>query len=140
MKKFPYPLKNVRITVYGRDFCKYCQRIKLFLEKVFPNDLSKKYKYFDVDKIISNKQAKDYNDFLIKLEPFIGNYNTIPIIFIYGEFIGGFEQFTKIITNIAKNRLQSKKIKNNLHMLKSQQNISIEKRTEQILNLLKEST
>lgn len=137
MKRFPYPLKTIRVTAFGREFCPYCQRLKLFLEQLYPNDLSSNYKYYDIDKLIANKQAKDFDDFRKKLEPFIGDYQTIPIIFIHGEFVGGFDQFSEIITTIVRKHYSSNKVKEILNTLKSPQNLSIEKRTQQILKLLK---
>lgn len=136
MKRFPYPLKTTKITAYGREYCPYCQRLKFFLEQLYPNDQSKNYKYYNIDKLIENKQAKDFDDFKEKMEPFIADYQTIPIIFLQGEFIGGLDNFIEIITLIIKKELPSTKVEKLLDSLKSKKNISIEKRVDTLLKKL----
>ena len=137
MKRFPYPLKTIRITAYGRSYCPYCQKLKLFLEQLYPNDLSKNYKYYDIDQIIENKQANDLQDFHQKMQPFIGDYNKIPIVFFHGDFYGGFSEFQQIMTQIAKKNIPTKKVKKLLNSLKNEKNLSINEKTSQLLKQLK---
>lgn len=92
MRRFPFPRKNISIIIYGCENCPFCLEAKKYLD-----NLGKKYVYYDLDKIVKFKLAKSKKEVLEKLKDKIGNYHYIPIIFLKGEFIGGFNELKKEI-------------------------------------------
>ena len=97
-RNFPYPLKTNNLTIYGIKGCPYCAKMKDIAENV------KGSVYYDIDELINKGLAKSFDDFKIKMKPFINNYDMVPMVFIRGDFIGGHDNFIKgIITNNLKN-------------------------------------
>lgn len=97
-RNFPYPLKTNNLTVYGMKGCPYCAKMKDIAENV------KGSIYYDIDELINKGLVKSFDDFKIKMKPFINNYDMVPMVFIRGDFIGGHDNFIKgIITNNLKN-------------------------------------
>ena len=92
MRIFPYPKKNISIVIYGCNSCQFCLDSKDYLDNI-----DKKYKYYDIDEIVKNKLVKNRKEILEKLKDKIGDYRYIPIIFIKGKFIGGYEELKKKI-------------------------------------------
>ena len=90
------------IHIYGSYKCLYC-RLSKKLSAVYNLD----YKFYDINqiknrlKIISLKQ----NGKVPK------DYSNIPLIFINNKFIGGFNEFEKILESkkYKKNKSKSKK-------------------------------
>jgi len=132
MRRFPFPLSTNSVTVYGRSTCPYCQKMKEIVDNINKSrekiniykkqfkDPSKltinKAKYYDIEELIKNNYAKDYNDFRSKLEIFIGDYPTVPLVFIDGIFIGGYDDFVDISKEKArfvKKELLKNEYKNN---------------------------
>lgn len=109
-KEFPYPSKLKMITVYGREGCKYCEKMKSFLKKFYFYN-SNKYEYHDIFQIIDDKQAKDVTDFKKKMKIFMGDFSTVPIVFVRGNFIGGYDNFCKLIYDFATNEEKNSIIK-----------------------------
>jgi len=102
-KEFPYPIKTNKITAYGRKGCPYCEKIKDFIEKVYTKEEKKNIKYHDIFEIISSGQAEDVSDFKRKMRPFINDYSTVPMIFLGGDFIGGYDDFCMFVSEAIKN-------------------------------------
>lgn len=133
MPRFPYPLKTKFMTVYGREYCPYCQKLKLFLKRFYGDRYEREVRYYDIDQIIEEQRAKDYDDFKYKMRPFFGNYSKIPAIFFYGEFLGGYDVFLDLMSKMAIETKSRKKI---IDVLKNTRNLDINKRTEKIIKNL----
>ena len=103
---FPYPPQIIPnnistiYTIYGKKNCDYCDKIKEFLLNKYKKTNKNIVRYFDIDKLIQKKIIKNYREFKEKMKPFIYNHNTVPIIFINDEFIGGYDSFMEVIKNI----------------------------------------
>lgn len=131
---FPYPSQIIPnniisiYTIYGIKNCEYCYKIKEFFENKFKKTKKIIVKYYDIDDLIKNNIIKNYQEFQEKMEPFIHNYKTFPIIFFNGEFIGGYDDFMSFLNN-------SKKTKN-IEQLKINSNKEIDKIIKRILKKL----
>jgi len=99
LKEFPYPQKTMEVTVYGRPGCPYCDKMKDFLKFLYPNNRGRNYIYYNIFDIIDNGLARDVSDFRRKMKIYIGEYSTVPIVFIKGDFKGGYDNFCKILYN-----------------------------------------
>ena len=76
-KACPKPPKK-GIIIYGASWCHWCQEAKKYLD-----EKGKKYKYVDIDEV------KDYGK---TIYPLTDNYKYIPVVFVDGEFIGGYSE------------------------------------------------
>jgi len=102
MKKyteFPYPKKD-KITVYGREGCPYCEKIKSFLKDFYGKNLNKNVDYHDIFDIIDSKQAKDVTDFKKKMKIYIDDWSTVPMVFDNGNFVGGYDDYCTLLYDI----------------------------------------
>ena len=106
LKEFPYPQKTMEVTVYGRPGCPYCDKMKDFLKFLYPNNRGRNYVYYNIFDIIDNGLARDVSDFRRKMKIYIGEYSTVPIVFIKGDFKGGYDNFCKIIYNRTPNEIK----------------------------------
>lgn len=77
-KDFPKP--NDRFTIYGASYCGYCKKAKDLLDH-----FGIKYTYHDIETMDKSK--------LIEYT----NQKTIPMIFSYKHFIGGYDDLYKFI-------------------------------------------
>ena len=116
MSRFPYPLKSISITIYGKEYCENCQKIIKYLQNKYKDDYDKKVKYYDIDKL-------NFANFQEKMRPFIQDYDTIPLVFVFGDFIGSYEDLLLIL----------KKMNIPYNMLKSNQILNIEKTINRII-------
>ena len=116
---FPYPLKTDNLTVYGIKRCPYCAKMKDIAENVRGSV------YHDIDELINKGFAKSFDDFKRKMKPFINNYDMVPMVFIRGVFIKGYDDFMKEAKNI-KNK------KNTLSVISN----DIKNEEEKLLRLL----
>jgi hypothetical protein len=83
--------------------------------------------YHDIDELINKGLAKSFADFKRKMNPFINNYDMVPMVFIRGEFIKGYDEFMKGIENHSKNNK-----KNSLSVVSN----DIKKEEKELLRLL----
>ena len=120
-RNFPYPLKTNKLTVYGRKGCPYCAKMKDIAENIRGSV------YHDIDELINKGFAKSFADFKRKMNPFINNYDMVPMVFIEGGFIGGHDDFMKGIKNHNKNNK-----KNSLSVISN----DIKKEEKELLRLL----
>ena len=117
---FPYPLKTNNLTVYGIKRCPYCAKMKDIAENVRGSV------YHDIDELINKGFAKSFDDFKRKMKPFINNYDMVPMVFIRGVFIKGYDDFMKEAKNIKNNK------KNSLSVISN----DIKKEEKELLRLL----
>jgi glutaredoxin len=108
---FPFPKSSDEWTVYGASWCNYCQISKNKLE-----EKGFEVVYHDVEKIPTqlddqtddqpddqpNDQSNNSSFYTTQqVKNILGsktnNYNTIPMIFYYGNFIGGYKELCGII-------------------------------------------
>lgn len=120
-RNFPYPLKTNKLTVYGIKGCPYCAKMKDIAENVRGSV------YHDIDELIKKGLAKSFADFKRKMNPFINNYDMVPMVFIEDKFIGGHDDFLKGIENHSKNNK-----KNSLSVVSN----DIKKEEKELLRLL----
>lgn len=120
-RNFPYPLKTNKLTVYGIKGCPYCAKMKDIAENVRGSV------YHDIDELIKKGLAKSFADFKRKMNPFINNYDMVPMVFIGDKFIGGHDDFLKGIENHSKNNK-----KNSLSVVSN----DIKKEEKELLRLL----
>lgn len=73
------------LTIYGRDGCPYCHGAVLLADK---NGIPTKY--YDVS---------DHRDYKSHLPKKAAEHPTVPVIFWNGEFIGGKDDFEKLIND-----------------------------------------
>lgn len=135
---FPYPTQIIPnnissiYTIYGKKDCENCQKLKEFLE----NKLKSRkviIKYHDIDELIQKKIIKNYREFHEKMLPFIHNHKTVPILFLNGEFIGGYNDFLDVFKKLEEN----KKIKSsNINQLKTNEEKEINTIIQRILKKL----
>jgi hypothetical protein len=83
--------------------------------------------YHDIDELINKGLAKSFADFKRKMNPFINNYDMVPMVFIEDKFIGGHDEFMKGISNYVKNNK-----KNSLSVVSN----DIKKEEKELLRLL----
>ena len=119
-RNFPYPLKTNNLTVYGIKRCPYCAKMKDIAENVRGSV------YHDIDELINKGFAKSFDDFKRKMKPFINNYDMVPMVFIRGVFIKGYDDFMKEAKNIKNNK------KNSLSVISN----DIKKEEKELLRLL----
>lgn len=123
---FPYPLKTDNLTIYGIKGCPYCEKMKDIAENIRGSV------YHDIDELINKGLAKSFDDFKRKMKPFINNYDMVPMVFIRGDFIGGYDNFMKGVKNInINNKLRNNK-KNSLSVISN----DIKKEEKKLLRLL----
>ena len=117
---FPYPPqvipKNITsiYTIYGTKNCKNCVKIKEFFKKFVKTTKKIIMRYYDIDDLIQKKIIKNYKEFQEKMEPFIKDHRTVPIIFINDLFIGGYSDFMAIFEKLKNNKKISSNIVNDL--------------------------
>ena len=119
-RNFPYPLKTNNLTVYGIKGCPYCAKMKDIAENIRGSI------YHDIDELINKGLAKSFEDFKRKMNPYINNYDMVPMVFIRGEFIGGHDEFVKGIKNHKNNKKNSVSVISN----------DIKKEEKELLRLL----
>jgi glutaredoxin len=120
-RNFPYPLKTNKLTIYGIKGCPYCAKMKDIAENIRGSI------YHDIDEVINKGLAKSFADFKRKMNPFINNYDMVPMVFIEDKFIGGHDEFMKGISNYVKNNK-----KNSLSVVSN----DIKKEEKELLRLL----
>lgn len=124
MPRFPFPLKSKTFTVYGREQCPYCKKLKKFLTILYGERFNIEVRYYDLDKLIADKKIKDLIHFQEQMQPFIKDYKKIPLVFFRGNFIGGYDKFCDIM-NIMFEKVADKKILNILKNNKIQKQFNI---------------
>lgn len=107
-RNFPYPLKTNKLTVYGIKGCPYCAKMKDIAENIRGSV------YHDIDELINKGLAKSFADFKRKMNPFINNYDMVPMVFIEDKFIGGHDDFLKIFSKENKNKNKLSVVSNNI--------------------------
>ena len=121
-RNFPYPLKTNKLTVYGIKGCPYCAKMKDIAENIQGSV------YHDIDELINKGLAKSFADFKRKMNPFINNYDMVPMVFIEDKFIRGHDEFVKGI----KNHVKTNNKKNSLSVVSN----DIKKEEKELLRLL----
>jgi len=117
---FPYPPqvipKNITsiYTIYGTKNCKNCVKIKEVIKRIVKTTKKIILRYYDIDDLIQKKIIKNYLEFQEKMEPFIKDHRTVPIIFINDLFIGGYSDFMAIFEKFKNNKKISPTIINDL--------------------------
>lgn len=130
---FPYPPQVIPnnitsiYTIYGTKNCENCTKIKEFFNKKFKKTKKVIVKYYDIDELIQKKIIKNYREFQEKMEPFINNHKTVPIIFINDAFIGGYDSFMELYKQINPT---------NINSLKTNKEKEIDKLIQKILKKL----
>jgi len=124
-RNFPYPLKTNKLTVYGIKGCPYCAKMKDIAENIRGSV------YHDIDELINKGLAKSFADFKRKMNPFINNYDMVPMVFIGDNFIGGHDDFMRGAKTINMNKLRNNK-KNTLSVISN----DIKKEETELLRLL----
>lgn len=82
----PEPSKETKWVVFGTDTCPYCVKAKKLLkDKYKPNQ----YEFIDIDSYSNSRNT---------LRSRTNGYRTIPVIYNYGEFIGGYTEMKKILS------------------------------------------
>lgn len=89
-------MKNFEWVIIGRDWCPACRNAKKFAKK---NNLN--YAYLDLDDSVNEKAYGTYiHPVVLKSKP---TWNTIPIVFYNGTFIGGGDELEETFNNRGKN-------------------------------------
>lgn len=78
---------DYNIEVFGRDGCSFCQAAKIFL---IQEDVE--YTYVDIE----DMTPSEYEELMARTIKGIDEKLTIPIIFVDGEYIGGYEDLVEI--------------------------------------------
>ena len=103
MKRFPLPRSNMSIVIYGKKDCKYCTAAKRLLD-----DIGLKYTYYSIEQLVKDKiinKPTDLLNILKEKKKMPEKFNTVPIIFHFGEFLGGFSQLHDIISIAKPNKI-----------------------------------
>ena len=79
-------VNNPKVRIYGENWCKYCQGSKKLAKQFIPG--------FDIKKHYVTGKTKEYlkKKYKVKRLP-----NTIPLIFIDNQYIGGYNNFLQIL-------------------------------------------
>jgi len=88
VESFPYPEKHNDWTIYGADWCGFCNAATDLL-----NHKKLNYIYHDVDDIVGFSK----NDIKKILASLTNNHKTIPIIFKNDIFIGGYTELKNML-------------------------------------------
>ena len=137
---FPYPPQVIPnnitsiYTIYGTKNCENCTKIKDFFKKFVKTSKKIIMRYYDIDELIKKKIIKNYLEFKEKMEPFINNHSTVPIIFVNDEFIGGYSDFINLFEKLKNNKKISPTIVNSLKSNKDKE--IIDKLVQKILKKL----
>lgn len=87
---FLLPDKEVEFTVYGAPNCDYCTKSKCVLDK-----MGQQYIYHNVDGF--GQSRKETFNYFKKEGLMPESTKTIPVIFVYGKFIGGYAELNKYL-------------------------------------------
>jgi len=89
--EFIEPVK-IGFTVYGKSGCNYCTKTKNLLKE-------KNLTFFEVD--CDEYLIEEKDNFLSFVQNKIGkSYNTFPMIFYNGQFIGGFNETSDMVSKL----------------------------------------
>ena len=69
------------VTIYTSFYCTYCRRAKRLLER----------KQVDYEEIRLDEDAEKRKELVEKL-----NWRTVPMIFVNGQFIGGYDELSAL--------------------------------------------
>ena len=100
LENFTYP-NNKIWTVYTKSNCEYCTKVKKLLES---NGIE--YIGINSDNYIQNDKSKEL--FLEQIKNIIGReqiYKTFPMVFNKKNFIGGFVDTEKYLSDINSNNV-----------------------------------
>lgn len=94
--EYPYPEKN-QITIYSKSGCINCSKVKTLLK-----DKNIAFNIINCDEfILENKE-----EFLSFIQNLIGKENRMfPMVFDNTQFIGGYNETDKYITNLQQQLL-----------------------------------
>ena len=84
--EFPMPKRDDVWTIYGREGCPYCVKMKQFF-----CDIGIKHIYYDVNAVPQGDKAKE------RLADLTSGYQMVPMVFFYGKFIGGYTETMKFL-------------------------------------------
>lgn len=88
------PNSNIQWIIYGGENCPHCINSKKTLEL-----LQIQYIYYDIGKKENGDFLKFFNYFHEK-EIIPKEHRTIPVIFHYGKFIGGYTQLCSLLSKM----------------------------------------
>lgn len=86
----PLPDKEVEFTIYGAPNCDYCTKSKRVLDTA-----DQQYLYHNIDEF--GQSRKETFDFFKREGLIPETVKTIPLIFVYGKFIGGYTELNKYL-------------------------------------------
>jgi glutaredoxin len=85
----------IGFTVYTKSNCVYCDRIKeLFKNMEFQEQVS----WINADPFLSNHRDA-FLQFLESIAPLQHNRRTFPVVFLNGDFLGGFQETSFFLLN-----------------------------------------
>lgn len=90
------------IHIYGSYKCFYCR-----LSRELAKSYKLKFKFYDVNELKNRLQIISYK----KDGKVPKNYVSIPIIFVNSKFIGGFNEFEKILETKSLRKSKKRKSK-----------------------------
>jgi len=80
------------IVIYGKEMCEYCDKAKEICHQY-----GIEFKYFPVDDRFEGvKNMSNLKDRLLKEKHVV---NTVPVIWAYDKFVGGFNELMSYIEN-----------------------------------------
>src|SRR3989338_6122958 len=89
--KIPLPSTFIYCTVYGSSSCKFCRKAKQLLEQQRIPSI-----YYDID-AWGQEVRRDIVNYLTSQTDIPSHYRTIPLIFIYGKFLGGCTELEELL-------------------------------------------
>lgn len=93
------PKMNMNIVIYGKNNCPYCVAAKKLLKEI-----GLKFHYYGIEKLVKEKVLKKPEDIIEKLSDKTGGYQYVPMVFIYGEFLGGFTELQEVLSIAVQER------------------------------------
>ena len=93
MNKFPMPRLNMNIVIYGKKNCPYCVASQKLLKEI-----GLKYHYYSIEKLVKEKILKKPEEIVEKVKNKTDGYQYVPMICIYGEFLGGFTELQDVLS------------------------------------------
>jgi glutaredoxin 3 len=87
-KKARALINSAPVVLFGTVSCGYCLKAKRLLASVVPPDRPATFQSYDLDRL----PTENSSGLLAELIRIADGHDTVPLIFIAGEFVGGFSE------------------------------------------------
>lgn len=89
------PDQQQRFTIYGSHNCQFCVKAV----KVLDEHGVTEYQYHNIDQLYGRDNRIEVFNYFKKIKIIPETVKTIPMVFHYGQFIGGFTELSSLLEN-----------------------------------------